>query len=62
MASNTNEDSEQNMKTLELKKSTCDRKNELVKTAKHMNEPETPVGEAICNERKTGNSIRYNRK
>lgn len=62
MASNTNEDLEQTMRTLELKKSTCEKENELVKTAQQMNEHETPVGKTICNERKTGKNIIYNRK
>lgn len=59
MASNTNDDLEQTMKVLELKKSTCEKKNELVKTAQHISEHETPVGEAIFYERKTGKSMIY---
>lgn len=62
MASNTNEDLEQTMKTLGLKKSTCEKKNELAETVQHMNEHGTPVGEAICNARKTSKNIIYNRK
>ncbi|CAG2190744.1 unnamed protein product [Mytilus edulis] len=45
MASNTNEDLEQTMKTLELKKNTCEQRNELVKTAQHVNKHKTHVGE-----------------